>query len=194
MTGRPTPPCALILASADGGREAALARVGARTLVEAHVLSFRRVGVRDIAVVWHAQADELPAGCGNVRVVLHPESDASMFDALVLGLFALDRVPVLVLPVANDLVDDDTLEMLADEARDVPQASAVVPRFGDRHGHPVALLRAGVDWVVRDALAKDGVHRLDRLLGHWPGVRPLDVSDEGVARSFPGVTGLARRR
>ena len=178
-------PSALILSASAEAKEASLTRLGARTLIEAHVAAFRRAQLTEIAVVWRGDGHELPAGCGNVRVVLQPEADATAFDSLVLGLFALDRAPVLVLPSATDLVDDDTLEMLVAEAHDVPHAFAIVPRFGDRHGHPVALLRAGVEAVVRDAAQRPGLHRLDRLLASWPSVRPLDVCDEAVARLFP---------
>lgn len=191
-------PCGLILAAGLGrrmGMDKALLRLGAHSLVEEHVAAFRRAGVVDITVVRRVDAVDLPLGCGNVRVVLQPEPDASMFDSLVLGLFAVNRQPVLVLPVDNDLVGEDTLEMLVEEAWDAAASHAVVPRYGDRHGHPVVLFRGGVDALVRDAADPAGLHRLDRNLARWGlGVRPLDVSDDAVTRDFDVPADLVGRR
>jgi CTP:molybdopterin cytidylyltransferase MocA len=194
----PPRPCGLILAAGRGrrmgGRDKAMLAIGGHTLIEEHVASFRRAGINDIAVVRRTDAAELPASVGNVRVVLQPQDDATMFDSLVLGLFALDRAPVLVLPVDNDLLGEDTVDLLVAEAMDETATHAVVPRYGDRHGHPVVLFREGVDAIVRDAAAHRGAHRLDKLLDEWSGgVRPLDVTDDAVTRDFDTLEDLAGR-
>jgi CTP:molybdopterin cytidylyltransferase MocA len=102
-----------------------------------------------------------------------------------MGLFALNRTPVLVLPVENDLVGDDTLEVLVEEALDEAATHAVVPRHANVFGYPVVLFAGGVDAVVRDASDPHGSHLLERLLTRWAhGVRPLDVVDDAVARTY----------
>jgi len=192
------PPCALVLAAGQGrrmGRDKALLKLGGRTLVEEHVDALRRAGCDDIAIARRQDAAPLPSGLGAVTVVIQPERDAPMFDSLVLGLFALSAAPVLVIPVDNDLVGDDTLEMLVAEANDASATHAVVPRFGDRNGHPVVLFQPGIDAVVLDAANPEGEHRLDRLLSSWGrGVRPFDTGDEAVCRDFDTPADLARSR
>ncbi len=181
------PPCALLLSASPEEKEGSLVHVASTTLLEAHVGALRRAQVAEIAIAWAGEAHEVPPGCGSVTVVLQPDWRATMFDSLVLGLFALGRGPVLVLPSTNDLVDDDTLEILVAETQDAPDAMAIVPRYGDQHGHPVALSWEAIEAVVRDAVDPHGIHRLDRLLAHWPRVRPVDVSDEAVTRTFPRI-------
>ena len=191
-------PCAIVLAAGRGrrmgGRDKALLPIGGHTLVEEHVEAFRRAGVQDIAVVRRAGARDLPRRVGAVHVVLQPREDASMFDSLVLGLFALDRAPALVLPVDNDLVGDDTLAMLVEQAQGESATHALVPRYAGHRGHPVLLYRTGVDAVVRDAGDPEGVHRLDLLLDRWTGgVATVDVTDDAVTRDFDTPEDFAGR-
>ena len=176
------------------GRDKALLPIGSHTLVEEHVQAFRQAGVNDIAVVRRAGAHDLPRRVGDVRVVLQPRQDATMFDSLVLGLFALERAPVLVLPVDNDLIGDDTLAMLVERAREDSATHALTPRFGGHRGHPVVLYRAGINAVVRDAGDPEGVHRLDLLLDRWTGgVATIDVTDDAVVRDFDTPEDFAGR-
>jgi CTP:molybdopterin cytidylyltransferase MocA len=179
---------AVVLAAGRGqrmGRDKALLRLGPRTLVEEHVATLRRAGVGPIAVLRRRDAATLPAGVGAVNVVLQPREEATQFDSLVLGLFALGRAPVVVLPVDNDLLRDDTLSRALDAARRAEGHRAIVPQFGGKSGHPVVLLRPGVDAVIRDADDPHGVHRLDHLLARWAeAVVPCAVDDDAVVRDF----------
>lgn len=197
MTSQPPrSPCAIVLATGTNGRgrDKALLPIGGHTLVEEHVQAFRQAGVRDIAVVRQASARELPRRVGNVRVVLQPRENATTFDSLVLGLFALDRAPVLVLPVDSDLIGDDTLAMLVERAKVDASIHAFAPRFGGRRGHPVLLYRAGVNAIVRDAGDPEGVHQLDLLLDRWTGgVATVDVTDDAVTRDFDTPENFAGR-
>lgn len=181
-------PSAIVLAvgsSQRSVRDTALFPIGKHTLVEEHVQAFRQAGINDIAVVRHAKARDLPRRVGNVRVVLQPREDGTLFDALVLGLFALARSPTLVLPVDADLIGDDTLAMLAARARFEAASHALAPRFAGRRGYPVLLYRSGVDAIIRDASDPDGVHQLDALLDRWTGgVATVDVTDDAVIRQF----------
>lgn len=193
----PTTPAGLVLAAGRGqrmGRDKALIRLGARTLVEEHVGLLRRGGVGLVAVVRRREATTLPSGVGAVHLVLQPREEATQFDSLVLGLFAVERAPVVVLPVDNDLVDDDTLARLLEEARQAPAKRAVVAYFDGHPGHPVVLLRDGVDAVIRDAGDPHGVHRLDHLLEKWgDAVVRCAVDDDAVTRDFDLPEDLVRR-
>lgn len=191
-------PCAIILAAGHErrhhGRDRALLQLGPRTLVEEHIDAFRRAGIHEVAVVRRAGAADLPRRIGDVRVVMQPRDDASVFDSLVLGLFALERWPVLVLPVDNDLVGDDTLETLVGLARNERSLTAAVPRFEARNGHPVVLFRDAIDGVIRDASDPEGLHQLDQLLLRWaPRVKTVDVTDDAVTRDFDTPEDLVGR-
>lgn len=181
-------PSAIVLAVGSGKgstRDRALFPVGSHTLVEEHVQAFRQAGINDIAVVRQAGARDLPRRVGNVRVVLQPLESATVFDSLVLGLFAVARSPALVLPVDSDLIGDDTLSMLVERARTEAATHAFAPRYAGRRGHPILLYRAGVDAIIRDASDPDGVHHLEHLLDRWTGgVATIDVTDDAVTRDF----------
>lgn len=195
-------PGALILANDAHGADAALSRVGGRTLLERHVDAFRAAGLRDIAVVRRAGVAAVASSPGNVKLVLPAEERANDFDALVLGLFALEPGPVIVQPVVNEVVSVETIALLASlvsheeavpgEARGEYGADrrdallAVVPRHRGRPGHPVALTREGIERVVLDRASQEGLHDLESLLKAWgAGVGTVEVDDESVVTLTP---------
>lgn len=181
-------PCALILAAGNGPRRSgdrALLRIGHHTLIEEHIDAFRRAGVKTIAVVRRDVTPLLPNGVGPVQVVVQLRDDASAFDSLVLGIFALPRSPTFVLSADNDLLGDDTLELLVEAVGSEQRPKAVAPRFQGRPGWPVLLFPEAIDAIVRDAVDPDGIHNLDRLLNRMRGgVQYLDVVDDAVVREF----------
>lgn len=186
-------PCALLLALAQRapGGDPALQRLGSRTHVEEHVTALRRAGIDHIAIVRHADDPPLPAEVGGVKVVLQPEREADSFDSLVLGLFALDASPVLVLPVRNEVLGEQTLSLLARRSVEGGPAPALVPRFGGRTGHPTVLLKTGIEQVVLDAVDPDGRHDLDPLLESWSTqLKTVDVDDDAVVTEldFPSLS------
>lgn len=137
------------------------------TLIEEHVEALRRVGLHDVTVVRRAGAPALPDSLGSVRVVLMPAAWDSAHEALVVGLFAAGRAPLLVLPLELELIDDDTLEQLVSAGRQARSAHAVVPVGSDERGRPFVLTARGIEAIVRDAVDRRGVHSLEALLAQW---------------------------
>jgi CTP:molybdopterin cytidylyltransferase MocA len=153
--------------------------------VELHVDALKRAGVDQIALVTGAGGNSAAARMKDVRVVLHSGAWNSSFDEIVLGLFALERAPVLVLPANHELISDETLRLLVSEAQAETASHAVVPFHGERPGYPVVLFQAGVDAAIREAALPYGVHQLDALLQSWrDGVRTLPVTDESVTEEL----------
>lgn len=135
--------------------------------LEDHVEALRRAGLHDVTVVRRADAPALPDSLESVRVVLMPVAWGSPHEALVAGLFAAGRAPLLVLPGELDVVDDDTLEQLVRAGRQARAAYAVVPVASDRRSPPFVLTARGIEAIVRDAVDRQGVHSLDALLAQW---------------------------
>src|SRR5580704_7775073 len=74
-----------------------------------HVAALKRAGVDQIALVVSAGTGGAASRLKDVRIVLHSGAWNSPFDEIVLGLFALERAPVLLLPVDHEVVSDDIL-------------------------------------------------------------------------------------
>jgi CTP:molybdopterin cytidylyltransferase MocA len=159
--------------------------LGGTTLLEAHVQSLRRAHIRDIAVVQPA-AEATPGDrLGDVQLILMPHGWFTPFDALVMGLFAIDRRPVLIMPADHDVVADGTLDRLIAEATRAHATHALIPTFNGQRGYPVVLFPAGVEALVREAANPNGHRQLDTLLDHWSGgVRDFPVTDHAVTQDF----------
>jgi CTP:molybdopterin cytidylyltransferase MocA len=147
----------------------------------AHIDSLRRAGIDTIALVASTGAGAAVGKLAQVRVVLHSGLWNSPFDEIVLGLFALERAPVLVMPVDHEVISDETLSLLVHEAARSTTSHAIVPFHHERSGYPVVLFQSGVDAVVREAANPNGMRRLDQLIRSWQsGVQSLPVADETV--------------
>src|SRR3954468_15471463 len=114
---------------------------GDASLIAAHVAALRSAGVGQIALVAGAGSGSAAAREKDVRVVLHSGAWNSAFDEIVLGLFALEAAPVLVLPVEHEVVSVATLEQLVGEAESATASHAVVPVHGVQTGYPIVLFR-----------------------------------------------------
>jgi len=117
------PPCALLFGP-NGSSPSIRPMV---SLLEAHVQAFRRAHVDDIAIVRPARDAEPSSKLGRVQLVLHSSAWKDAFDEIVLGLFALGRGPVLVLPFAHSPVSEETLEVIFRTAAKGSATHAIVP-------------------------------------------------------------------
>lgn len=154
---------------------------GDSSLIGAHVAALRRAGVEQIALVAGSGSGTAAAKEKDVRVVLHSGAWNSAFDEIVLGLFALDTAPVLVLPIEHEVVGDETLAQLVGEAESGTASHAVVPVHGLQTGYPIVLFRAGVDAIIKEAANPSGQRRFDAIIQSWrDGVRSLTVADDTV--------------
>ena len=172
------PAALLYVASVEAGGTEPFIDLNERMLIAEHLAAFRRAGVRDIALVRAgAPGGPLPGDLSGTCLVQCPSRWSSALELVSLGLFALDHAPVFVMPVQEVPATETTLTRLISALSHAPPTRALVPRFHDRRGYPVLLLRPGVDEVVRETIKTDGAKDLDSLLGHWiDGVRSVAMA------------------
>jgi hypothetical protein len=169
-------PCAVLFGTQS------LAVAGAAALHEtasltAQVAALKRAGVDQIALVISAGTKSAATRLKDVRIVLHSGAWNSAFDEIVLGLFALERAPVLLLPADYETLSDETLAVIMAEANEETASHALVPFRDGRSSFPVVLFKAGVEAAIREAARPHGIHRLESLIDSWrDGVRTLAVA------------------
>jgi len=121
-----------------------------------------------------------------VRRVVNPNPERGMFSSILIGLAAEDGDPILVLPGDMPFVKTETVTAVLHEATSTGRI--VSPRFGGRHGHPVAFpgsLRAEI-------LKADVASTLAAVLAaHHARRASIDVSDPGVHRDVDAPADLA---
>lgn len=111
-----------------------------------------------------------------VNVVVNPDPSRGPLSSLQVGL---DDAPCFVSPIDVPAAVPDTFLLLRAAVSD--GASAAIPTFSGRGGHPV-LLGAALVAAARDAdPARD---RLDHLLRAAPGVARVPVADERVVKNL----------
>lgn len=144
------------------GRDKALLDYRGRTFLS-HLVYLALPRVESVTVVLGHHAESIrrtvPAS-PRVRVVLNDHYDRGMLSSLQAGLRALPDGTdwTLWMLVDHPAVRGSTLDRLLDAAAD-SGAPLVIPRFGGRRGHPIALSREVAD----------------ELLGLGPHGRPHDV-------------------
>ena len=130
-------------------------RIGGESLLERAVSVLRAGGVERIAVVLpppeHGGAD-LPAGVRGVRGVHNPTPESGPCASAFLGLEALEQdapVDLLVLHhVDHAAVEAADVAIVLSAAREAPAGTArVIPTSAGRGGHPIAVLRPGVEAI-----------------------------------------------
>jgi molybdenum cofactor cytidylyltransferase len=113
-----------------------------------------------------------------VQVVINGDPSRGMFSSIQTGLWRAGAAPVtLVLPGDMPFVRADTVRAVIDAATHT--SAIVTPTHHGRRGHPIALppeavaavLSAGTNQNLKDALAETAVERMD-----------VPVDDEGILR------------
>jgi CTP:molybdopterin cytidylyltransferase MocA len=175
---------AVIMAS-NPGAEPWASTLGGRSTLEEHVASLRRAHIGDIAVIQPLDAPALPPRLGGLHLILQPPEWSGAFSALVLGLFAIERETVLIIPADHEVIADQTMRQIVLEARHGRVSHALVPTFHQRRGYPVVLFRAGIEAIVREAARPCGARQLESLLDLWStNVCALAVTDDAVTHEF----------
>ena len=132
-----------------------------------------------VALGYHA--DEIRAGVkGKAQFVVNPDPERGQLSSLQTALVELPRTAegFLFIPVDCPAVLESTVLRLADAfIRRGPETLLVIPRIGDKRGHPVFAAReiaAEILALPTDAQAREVVHR------HVPQTKYLDVNDPGI--------------
>jgi CTP:molybdopterin cytidylyltransferase MocA len=172
-------------ASRRMGAPKALLEFHGETFLDRLIRLMERVADPVIVVLGHhAEAiqrkEKAQKGKAKAQFVVNPDPERGQLSSLQTALAALppEATGFLFMPVDCPAVKQSTLQKLALQFRDRdPATLLVVPRCGDRRGHPVCAaqsLAAEFLALPPTAEARDVVHR------HVAQTRYVDVDDPGI--------------
>ena len=178
-------PAGIILAAGESsrmGRDKALLAYRGTTFLN-HLISVLGPHVKPLIVVLGHHAESIQGSMTpGPQVVLNPDYKLGMLSSLQAGIRALppDADAALFTLVDHPAVDGGTVDQLIKAFRASAQPM-VIPRYGERRGHPVIASRAVLEEILNlptDASAKDVIraHRADTQFMH--------VDDPGVLRDI----------
>ena len=164
------------------GRDKALLEFRGTTFL-GHLIAVLQTRVDPLIVVlgYHADTirETLPRG---PRIVVNPDYESGMLTSLQAGIRSLppDAGASLFTLVDHPAVRDDTVDHLIAQFGQ-QQPLLAIPRYGDRHGHPVIAQRSVLDEILAlppDSSAKSVIraHRSNTLF--------VDVDDPGILRDI----------
>ncbi len=135
----------------------------------------------NITVVLGNHVDQIrPHVPNRARVVVNPDPERGQLSSLQTALAELpsNTTGIAFIPVDCPAVAEATVASLAEMfARRTPETLFVIPRIGDKRGHPVFAARSIADEFLALAptdKASEIVHR------HVPQTQYLDVTDRGI--------------
>lgn len=167
------------------GRPKALLPIAGRPLIDRLLGTLRQGGIDESIVVVAPGEDRLLAHCRarGVAVAVNTQVRQGMLSSVLCGLNrAGDRLAgarsLTICPVDFPWLEAETVAALLAALADSPYP-IVVPRYGDRQGHPLVLAPA----VSRDIERLDLGIGLRGLLALHP-VETVDVDDPGVLRDL----------
>ena len=174
---------ALILAAGNSSRMVALKPllpIGAVTVVEAAIKSFRAAGITEITVVVGNRADEIRPFVERAggRCTVNPHFAEGMFSLILAGIASLPvyATACFILPVDMPLVRSHTICRIA-RVYARRKLGILYPVFAGRHGHAPLVSRA----ILDEALAQGRSGNLRTLLrSHAAQAGEVSVHDEGI--------------
>ncbi len=179
------PFAAVVLAAGRGqrmGRNKATLPWGPQTLLEAWVRRFVDQGAASVAVVLGADGalvqEQVDPGLPIAWATNEDVDGSGPRESLLLGLDALPAdLPAFFTPVDVPVVAADTLRRMLEAWRGADEEPmALLPRIGDRTGHPVLACPA----LVQRLYEGERGDRIDELLAWSRRVLHVDVDDERV--------------
>jgi molybdenum cofactor cytidylyltransferase len=171
-------------ASSRRGRPKLLLPGGERNVLEATLAALRDGGVPTVLVVIAADG---PLGAWapppGVRAVVNTEPQRGMLSSILAGLAALDSEgmaadPLLVCPADLPALRAGTVARLLAVHR--AAGGVVVPRQGNRRGHPLLISPGWQARIPELARHEGGLRRLLELAAG--AVRQVEVDDPGCVR------------
>jgi len=167
-------------ASSRMGAPKALLKYRGETFLDRLIRIVGHVSRPVIAVLGY-HADQIRAGIkGGAVFAINPNPERGQLSSLQTGLKELppETEGFLFIPVDCPAVSEATVIRLANAfARRGPDTLFVIPRYGDKRGHPVFAARSIAEEILTlppDAQARDVVH------GHVDRTVYIDVNDPGI--------------
>ncbi|HEY3131537.1 MAG TPA: nucleotidyltransferase family protein [Acidobacteriota bacterium] len=173
---------AVILAAGESSRigfPKALLQWKDKSFLERIVETLQAARVEKIRVVTSAAGEKLireNLRLPGVRMVVNPDPGRGQYSSLKCGLRDFDVDAALICLVDHPKMGSSILLELK-EACVATDALAVIPRFREKRGHPIAVKRALIDLFL---LAPDSSNTKEILLQHWSHVREIETTDAGI--------------
>ncbi|HEV8130462.1 MAG TPA: nucleotidyltransferase family protein [Acidobacteriota bacterium] len=173
---------AVILAAGDSRRigfPKALLRWQKKAFLEKIVDTLRAAHVQNIRVVTSAGGEKLirdNLALPGVHLLVNPDPSRGQFSSLKCGLAGFEADVVLVCLVDHPKVGASVLFELK-EACVATDALAVIPRFREKRGHPIAVKKELIDSFLQ---APDGSTMKEVLNKRWSSILEIETSDSGV--------------
>jgi molybdenum cofactor cytidylyltransferase len=173
-------------ASRRMGSPKPLLDLGGETFLDRLIGVFRPVCTPVIVVLGY-HAELIRAGirrAAEVKFVVNPQPERGQLSSLKCGLRALplEVEAVLFMPVDYPRVRASTVQALAAALdRAAPSDSVIIPRYGDKHGHPVCAKRdviAALLDLPDDATARDVIQNNAKTTLY------VEVDDPGILRDI----------
>lgn len=188
---------AIVLAAGSSsrmGRPKPLLPLGERTFLESILGTIREAGIETVRVVLGGRSAEVRAAVElpDAETVVNPEPGRGMLSSVRCGIRALPAGTdgFALWPVDHPLVTTRTVEGLVARFDSRGGLRIVVPRYGERRGHPVLfpaatipeLLDAPEDEGARAVVRRDPA-RVEELVCDDPGVVADIDTPEAYARA-----------
>ena len=167
----------LILAGGEGrrwgGPKAWATLPDGKSFLESCFKTLRSAGAHPIVATLPPGTND--PGLTDLTTVVLQTSGLDMFASLVTGLGRLVEFPnwhvVAILPVDHPLVSPKTVVALSEAT-----ATAAIPSFNGKHGHPVCVARSIVESIVDETLTGPTLREVLRSVD----TGDLSVDDPGV--------------
>jgi molybdenum cofactor cytidylyltransferase len=179
-------PAGIILAAGESsrmGRDKALLPYCGSTFLN-HLIALLLPRVEPLVVVLGHHSGEIAATLPadhRLRIVTNPDYKRGMLTSLQKGLSAVRDAPAILFTLVDlPTVRAQTIDRLIEEfCRENP--AAVIPRYGERRGHPVLLASR----IAREILAlPPGSSAKEVIHAHHEETVFVDVDDPGVLRDI----------
>jgi CTP:molybdopterin cytidylyltransferase MocA len=150
-----------------------------KSFLETIIDSLRRARVSQIRVVTSAPVDRLirqELSLPGIEIVINPDPARGQLSSLQCGLRGFPVDIALICLVDHPRVSTDLIFNIK-EAVLGTQSAVVIPRFGNKRGHPIALRNE-----VMEAMIAAPAHSTPKevLLQYWSRVLELDTEDAGI--------------
>ena len=173
---------AVILAAGESSRMGfpkALLEWQGKSFLENIIDALRRARVDRIRVVASAPVERLIRGelsLSGIDLVVNPDPSRGQLSSLQCGLNGLAADMGLICLVDHPKVSTELIFSLKEAILGTGSA-AVIPRYGGKRGHPIAL---GPEVMQAMIAASEDRTPKDILLQFWPRVLELDTPDSGI--------------
>lgn len=170
-----------------GAPKALLKFPDGRTLLEDQIAIFNSAGIEDVVTVVGADAAEIiENGCAlKTTWLVNKDWELGQFSSIqtaILYCVECEYSGAILLPVDVVGTKSATISALIDGAKNNPNASAIVPQFKGKSGHPIYIAAAMFEKIL-SVDPNDKNSRLDVIIKSEKNVVKIEVPDENILKN-----------